>query len=173
MIALIAVEGPAVADESINVAIARLSQLSEATDITDTINHGYLVSLLCVFEQAGGRIIIEGELLETVLTWMPFKWEPELNNTVFAWLVWRYEGLRGMQTLRLLCFAFASEWKALPITFAVRQRIWQILVENGDAVQQHHAELFGSEQEEQRFALQMEQMRAVLAERQIRAMRGE
>jgi hypothetical protein len=48
----------------------------------------------------------------------------------------------------------------------------QILMNNQETVQVHHAELFVNKQEEQLFTIQMNRMKVVLREWQIRAGSG-
>jgi hypothetical protein len=58
------------------------------------------VALRLVFEQAGGRTVIEGDLLDAVLEWVTFQWDVAINNAVFAWIVWWFEALSGIYPLR-------------------------------------------------------------------------
>jgi hypothetical protein len=152
---------------------ARLSDIQDPNGLMEIIARENLVALLCTFERKMREPIMEGDLLGTVLASLPAKHDLEVNNYVYAWLIWRVK-ISGSspflgQILRLLVVAFSHRVDVIGISFRRRREVWGVLISLNGTVRQYDSEIFQNEEERLMFNEQMEIMRKVIAQQDHRA----
>jgi hypothetical protein len=154
------------------VIVARLGAIQDAKELKDFIVHENLIALLCTFERVTNQRIIEAELLEMVIGCLPIQIDRALNNVVYVWIVWKVKLLQEspffIGLLKLLCLPFLRPFEEVPINLQVKRIVWGSLITFTGEVEKFGFELFGNEQELRLFAVQMEKMRRIIAEKEKR-----